>query len=51
MKNNQKYIKELKDLEKNLKPSLVRRKEQLKGIIYYLENNPSIEEVKSKYTK
>ena len=44
-----KYIQELKDLEKNLRPSLVRRKEQLKGIIFFLENNPSVDDLKKKY--
>ena len=36
--DREELIEKLKELAKELKPSLVRRKEQIKGIIWILEN-------------
>ena len=43
-------LKKLKSFEKSLIPGLRSRKEQIKGIIYFLENNPTTEDIIEKFS-
>ncbi len=43
------YIEELKLIVKQLPGSQVRRKEKINGIIYFLQENPTIQQVKDKF--